>query len=300
MRRCRVSVIWSSGQVRIVRIVLVAFAACVGCVWKRRSYCDICCATGLIRLISFFDSDFDGFGFNLQQGHFIGKVDEDSPAKWAELKEHDMILEVNFVPISNENHKQVVQRIKAVPNETHLLVIGQKEYAWYEQRKLIIRANQPNVMHCKTPVPRPAHRLGDNSATLNGGENDENASELANASTASSPSATHSKEAASNGVSPSASTNTSLEHQSDPMAADRQTDSPLADEILKELESKENHVEEVANKLKSTKLQVKISAFFDFVLINTLFCCCGVFDYVKFERSWREILARDTLVYAVV
>lgn len=207
-------------------------------------------------------SDFDGFGFNLQQGHFIGKVDEDSPAEWAHLKENDVIIEVNGVPISNENHKQVVSRIKAVPNETHLLVIDKREYAWYEQRKLIIRASQANVVHYKTPVPRPANPIRDDDPPTMNGENDENAPELANTSTASTP--THSKE--SNNVSSNASTpNTSLEHRNDhhsPKSIDRQTDSPLADEILKELASKENHVDEVANKLKSTKLQVRILDLF--------------------------------------
>ena len=228
--------------------------------------------------INLFDlSDFDGFGFNLQQGHFIGKVDEDSPAKWADLREGDLIIEVNGVPISNENHKQVVQRIKAVPNETHLLVIDRKESAWYEQRKLIIRANQPNVVHCKTPVPRPPQRLEDQAPTMNGVENEENAVELAN--TVATPSPSHSKEA-----SPNTSTNTSLNHQSDSTDADRQTDSPLADEILKELQSKEHHVDEVANQLKATKLQVKIfdlSMVFDSIFID-FGLLCGMFR-VEFD-----------------
>lgn len=175
-------------------------------------------------------------------------MDEDSPAEWADLKEGDMIIEVNGVPISNENHKQVVQRIKAVPNETHLLVIDQKEHEWYQERRLIIRSNQSNVVHCKTPVPRPAHPSRDESPAING-ENGENASEPANTSTASTPS----KEAASN-----VSSNSS--HHSD--HSDRQTDSPLAGEILKELASKENHVDEVASKLKATKLQVSDSDLF--------------------------------------
>ena len=66
---------------------------------------------------------FDGYGFNLhaektRPGQFIGKVDENSPAEKAGLIEGDRIVEVNGVNINNENHKQVVQRIKAVANET--------------------------------------------------------------------------------------------------------------------------------------------------------------------------------------
>ena len=61
--------------------------------------------------------DFSGYGFNLhaekaRPGQFIGKVDEDSPAEIAGLREGDRIVEVNGVNISQENHKQVVQRIK--------------------------------------------------------------------------------------------------------------------------------------------------------------------------------------------
>ncbi|XP_016999440.2 Na(+)/H(+) exchange regulatory cofactor NHE-RF1 isoform X2 [Drosophila takahashii] len=72
--------------------------------------------------------DFDGYGFNLHSekvkpGQFIGKVDADSPAESAGLKEGDRILEVNGVSIGSETHKQVVARIKAIANEVRLLLI---------------------------------------------------------------------------------------------------------------------------------------------------------------------------------
>ncbi|XP_017866942.1 PREDICTED: Na(+)/H(+) exchange regulatory cofactor NHE-RF1 [Drosophila arizonae] len=72
--------------------------------------------------------DFDGYGFNLHSekvkpGQFIGKVDENSPAEAAGLKEGDRILEVNGVSIGSETHKQVVARIKAIANEVRLLLI---------------------------------------------------------------------------------------------------------------------------------------------------------------------------------
>jgi len=72
--------------------------------------------------------DFDGYGFNLHSekvkpGQFIGKVDADSPAETAGLKEGDRILEVNGVSIGSETHKQVVARIKAIANEVRLLLI---------------------------------------------------------------------------------------------------------------------------------------------------------------------------------
>lgn len=56
-------------------------------------------------------------------GQYVGKVDPDSPAEEAGLREGDRILEVNGVDIGSETHKQVVERIKAIPNETTLLVL---------------------------------------------------------------------------------------------------------------------------------------------------------------------------------
>uniref|UniRef100_A0A1W7RA25 Na(+)/H(+) exchange regulatory cofactor NHE-RF2 n=1 Tax=Hadrurus spadix TaxID=141984 RepID=A0A1W7RA25_9SCOR len=103
--------------------------------------------------------DFDGYGFNLhaekaKAGQYIGKVDEDSPAEFAGLREGDCIVEVNGVNIANENHKQVVERIKAVPNETKLLVVDEEGKKWYKERKLVVKSTQHNVIYNKTPVPR--------------------------------------------------------------------------------------------------------------------------------------------------
>lgn len=72
--------------------------------------------------------DFDGYGFNLhaekgKPGQYIGKVDDNSPAEEAGLKQGDRIIEVNGVNIGNETHKQVVQRIKAIACEVRLSVV---------------------------------------------------------------------------------------------------------------------------------------------------------------------------------
>lgn len=72
--------------------------------------------------------DFDGYGFNLhaekgRPGQYIGKVDDGSPAEAAGLRQGDRIIEVNGTNITTETHKKVVELIKAVPNETKLLVI---------------------------------------------------------------------------------------------------------------------------------------------------------------------------------
>jgi hypothetical protein len=73
----------------------------------------------------------DGYGFNLhaekgRAGQYIGKVDEFSPAESSGLRQGDRIIEVNGVNIGAETHKQVVERIKSVPDHTKLLVIDPK------------------------------------------------------------------------------------------------------------------------------------------------------------------------------
>lgn len=104
--------------------------------------------------------DFEGYGFNLhaekaKTGQFIGKVDEGSPAELAGLREGDRIIEVNGVNISNENHRQVVERIKAMVNETILLVIDEEGDRYYKDNKVVIKGNQANVIYKKTPPSRP-------------------------------------------------------------------------------------------------------------------------------------------------
>jgi len=77
---------------------------------------------------------FDGYGFNLhaekgKPGQYIGKVDDGSPAEAAGLRQGDRILEVNGESIGDKTHKQVVEAIKGLPNETKLLVVDPHEDA---------------------------------------------------------------------------------------------------------------------------------------------------------------------------
>lgn len=121
-------------------------------------------------------SDFDGYGFNLhaekgKPGQYIGKVDEASPAEAAGLKEGDRIIEVNGVNINNENHKQVVQRIKTLPEETKLLVVDAEADNYFKTKGIVIKNTHPNVVYLKTPVPRP------HSGQMNGMEIDDNHSQ---------------------------------------------------------------------------------------------------------------------------
>lgn len=117
---------------------------------------------------------FDGYGFNLhaekgKPGQYIGKVDEGSPAEAAGLKQGDRIVEVNGVNIANENHKQVVQRIKAVPNETKLLVVDSEADKYYKAHNIIIKNSLPDVLHLKTPMTDV-----DDAVDMNGEKGDGN------------------------------------------------------------------------------------------------------------------------------
>ena len=100
--------------------------------------------------------DFNGYGFNLhaekgKAGQYIGKVDEGSPAQAAKLRQGDRIVEVNGVNIGNENHQQVVQRIKAGGDETKLLVVDAETDLYFKEHKIIVRGEMEEVIYCKTP-----------------------------------------------------------------------------------------------------------------------------------------------------
>ncbi|XP_015116008.1 Na(+)/H(+) exchange regulatory cofactor NHE-RF1 [Diachasma alloeum] len=105
--------------------------------------------------------DFDGYGFNLhaergKNGQFIGKVDDGSPSQAAGLRQGDRIIEVNEINIANETHKQVVDRIKAFPSETKLLVVDQEADDYYKANSIIIRGTMTGIKEIKTPERNPA------------------------------------------------------------------------------------------------------------------------------------------------
>ena len=94
---------------------------------------------------------FSGFGFNLhaeknKSGQFIGAVDANSPAEAAGLLEGDRIVEVNGVNVNHENHKQVVQRIKAVDDETKLLVVDKKCDKYHRENDIVIKGSLPYIL----------------------------------------------------------------------------------------------------------------------------------------------------------
>ena len=108
---------------------------------------------------------FEGFGFNLyaekkKPGQYIGEIDSDSPAEAAGLREGDRIIEVNGVNVNLENHRQVVQRIKAVEGETRLLVVDQKSADWHRDRRVLVKASLPYVIHMSSEKADKSDRDG--------------------------------------------------------------------------------------------------------------------------------------------
>ena len=73
-------------------------------------------------------SNFLGYGFSLDakkgmEGHFIGKVDNNSPAQAAGLIQGERLIKVNNIPIADKDHQTTAQLIKADPTQTILLVV---------------------------------------------------------------------------------------------------------------------------------------------------------------------------------
>ncbi|KAH8034986.1 hypothetical protein HPB51_003827 [Rhipicephalus microplus] len=105
--------------------------------------------------------DFEGYGFNLhaekdRRGQYVGKIDEGSPAEYAGLREGDRIVEVNGVNVQQEAHRDIVERIRAVPDETRLLVLTADGEQWYRDRDIQVHGNQANVLRLRNPELNPA------------------------------------------------------------------------------------------------------------------------------------------------
>lgn len=96
--------------------------------------------------------EFQGYGFTLHHNKAlglqeIGKVDENSPAAAAGLKAQDIIIEINGINVTRENHKQIVERIKSSGDSTTFLVVdeGCKEY--HDHHGNVISSEMPNIIH---------------------------------------------------------------------------------------------------------------------------------------------------------
>ncbi|XP_034750154.1 Na(+)/H(+) exchange regulatory cofactor NHE-RF2 [Etheostoma cragini] len=110
-----------------------------------------------------------GYGFHLhgekgKSGQFIRKVEPGSPAEATGLRAGDRVVAVNGVNVEKETHHQVVQRIKAVDNETRLLVVDHETYESLRSLRLtatedmaVLRAGIPSSSSPPaSPSPPPS------------------------------------------------------------------------------------------------------------------------------------------------
>ncbi|XP_072299574.1 Na(+)/H(+) exchange regulatory cofactor NHE-RF2 [Eucyclogobius newberryi] len=109
----------------------------------------------------------DGYGFHLhgekgKSGQYIRRVEAGSPAEASGLRAGDRLVAVNGANVERETHHQVVQRIKAVENETRLLVVDQETDE--SLRSLRLTATEEMAIHgagpqssssSSTPAPSP-------------------------------------------------------------------------------------------------------------------------------------------------
>jgi len=93
------------------------------------------------------------YGFNLHaeksKGQFIGAVDAGSPAEVAGLLPGDRIISVNGVPVINEPHKQVVNKIKENALCCDLIVVDEETQNWYNENKRPVPTD-PNLAEIAT------------------------------------------------------------------------------------------------------------------------------------------------------
>lgn len=137
---------------------------------------------------------FQGYGFNLHAersrlGQHIGKVDAHSPAESAGLREGDRIVEVNFVNISNENHQQVVKRIRngaphtkkdiegleetvLNPDEVILLVLDPKADEFYKELHVVVKSDFENCQRITTADEQPGMETAKTSTETTAAEQD--------------------------------------------------------------------------------------------------------------------------------
>ena len=77
----------------------------------------------------------------------IIEVVKGSVADNAGIRPNDVLIEVNGVNVSIDNHRQVTERIKSMTNDRlQLLVLSQMEYELYQQRDVVPKSNQLNII----------------------------------------------------------------------------------------------------------------------------------------------------------
>jgi len=129
--------------------------------------------------------DFTGYGFNLhaergKPAQYIGKVDAQSPAQAAGLREGDRIAAVNGVDVADSTHQDVVRRIRSDPSKVELLVIDRAADLYFRDHGVVVSSSMEesavqkiicppaNVYTSLSSPPVPPYN---GACTLNNGDN---------------------------------------------------------------------------------------------------------------------------------
>ena len=79
------------------------------------------------------------------------EVEPNSIAARTGLKSNDILIEVNGVNVSNENHRQVSARLGEHPSEVSVLVLTKAQHDAYARERTIPKSTQSNVVVIETP-----------------------------------------------------------------------------------------------------------------------------------------------------
>ncbi|XP_038842098.1 Na(+)/H(+) exchange regulatory cofactor NHE-RF2 isoform X1 [Salvelinus namaycush] len=108
----------------------------------------------------------NGYGFHLhgekgKNGQYIRKVEPASSAEASGLRPGDRVIEVNRGNVEKDTHHQVVQRIKAVEQETRLLVVDRETDEYLRSLRLVcteemaVRLGGPTSVSPASPPASP-------------------------------------------------------------------------------------------------------------------------------------------------
>jgi membrane-associated protease RseP (regulator of RpoE activity) len=91
-------------------------------------------------------------------GQFIGKVEDGSPAESAGLRQGDRIIEVNGTNVETASHKEVVDKIKAVPDKVELLVVDTDSDKYFKDKSIKLTSSMDDCFEkVVCPSTKPAH-----------------------------------------------------------------------------------------------------------------------------------------------
>ena len=71
-------------------------------------------------------------------------------------------MEVNSVNVNNENHRQVVKRIRAVVAQTRLLVVDRECDKYHEERDIVIKSSLPYIVRVSNTAEQEIRQVMSN------------------------------------------------------------------------------------------------------------------------------------------